>query len=323
MTRRVNPGTSDVMPKSRLTHKALPVAVVIGLLLTLHLYSPPRIGLWANVFYNSLHVPVFGLIAVSLYSIFADRLSWRKGVSLAFVLTCALGVLSEVAQIATSRDASLQDLFADCLGAAGFLAIFLAVTPPRDFSSGRRVAHAGVGLLVLAFSLSPLITVSAAYLERNLQRPVIANVDGKFGRVLTRVQNAEYLQVPASGGEPAYARITFGGGPWPGVAFHDVWPQWALYEEMVLNVGVEGEDTLDIHLRVHDVEHRKTNAFTDRFNRSFKLSPGDHELRISLTDLRDAPSGRVMNLDEISEVIVFGDASNAGRSFKLYSIHLD
>ena len=96
MTRRANPETSDVMPKSHSTARIIPVAVIVGLLLTLHLYSPPRIGLWANVFYDSLHVPVFGLIAISIYSILIGRLAWKVCLLVAFAGACALGRTAQV-----------------------------------------------------------------------------------------------------------------------------------------------------------------------------------------------------------------------------------
>lgn len=323
MTHRGNLETSDVMPESRSTTRVIPIAVILGLLLALHIYSPPRIGLWANVFYDSLHVPVFGLIAISIYSILVGRLAWRSCALIAFVSACGLGLLSEAAQIVTSRDASLKDLAADCLGAAGFLAVYLALRPPQPAPVQRRALYAGTGILILGFALAPLIHVSAAYIERNLQRPEIASFDGRFGRLLTRVQNADYQVVRGSGGDPAFARIVLGSGPWPGIAFHDVWPDWTKNESLVIALEVEGTDELDIHLRVHDVEHRETSAFVDRFNRSYKLMPGDHELRVALTDLREAPRDRSMNLAEIDELIIFSDASNAGRSFRIHNIYLE
>mgnify|MGYP001820251094 CR=1 FL=1 len=179
MTRRANPGTSDVMPESRSATRAIPIAVIAVLLLALQFYSPPRIGLWANVFYDSLHVPVFGLIAISLYNIFSRRLNWPKSLIAAFVVACLLGGLSEIAQIATSRDASWRDIVSNCLGAAGFLAIYVTLWPPHPTSGTKRCFNAGIGALILGVALAPLIHVSAAYAERNLQRPVIAHYGSK------------------------------------------------------------------------------------------------------------------------------------------------
>ncbi|MGB5630245.1 MAG: hypothetical protein WBM57_12805 [Woeseiaceae bacterium] len=270
-----------------------------------------------------MHVPVFGLIALSLYRIASQRLVWPKSVVVAFVGACAFGLLSELAQIGTSRDASLGDFVADCLGAAGFLAIYLALWPPLATSGSRRFFNAGAGALILGFALAPLMHVSAAYVERNLQRPVIANFDGMFGRQLIRIQHADYQVVPASADEPTFARLTLGSGPWPGIAFHDLWNDWTQYENLVVSLAIEGTDDLDLGLRVHDLKHRETKTFVDRYNRTFHLGPGEHELRIPLSDLQAAPRGRSMNLREIDELIIFSDASNAGRSFRIYGIRLE
>jgi VanZ family protein len=311
------------MPESRLSARVIPIAVIVALLLGLQFYSPPRVGLWANVFYDSLHVPVFGLIAVSLYFILSRHLDWPRSLVVAFASACLLGLLSEIAQIATSRDASWTDIVANCLGAASFLAIYVSIWPSQTTSAARRFLEAGVGVLVLGFALAPLIHVSAAYVERNLQQPVIADFDALFGRRLIRIQNAHYEVVPASANEPTFARVTLGSGPWPGIAFHDLWSDWTRNETLVINLAVEGTDELDLNLRVHDLKHREKKTFSDRFTRSFKLAAGDQEIRIALSDLRDAPRGRAMNMAEIEELIIFSDGSNPGRSFRIYGIHLE
>ena len=58
-----------------------------------------------------------------------------------------------------------------------------------------------------------------------------------------------------------------------------------------------GNQTLDLNIRVHDREHN--DAYTDRFNELFSLNAGAHELRISLSDLRNAPRGRKMDMSDI------------------------
>ncbi len=242
---------------------------------------------------------------------------------IALIATAVLGTLSEAAQIFTSRDASWRDLVADCIGAISFLAIFLAVHPTHKFSRIQRTMLLGVAVLLLGWVLAPLTITSAAFVERFSQFPTIVRFDSRFGRVLARAQNIEYQIISSHQGEPAHALITLRDKPWPGVAFHDVWPDWSGFNTLIIELGVNGDSPLAINVRAHDELHKSSKKFTDRFNRSYTLDPGRQSLRIPLTDLVNAPHGRLMDLTEMSELIIFSDASNAGRSFKLYDIRLE
>ena len=299
------------------------VSGVAALLLALHFFHPPAGGLWTQVFFDSLHVPVFGLISVFIFLIANTALTWQRAVVLALAVTLLLGALSEVVQIFTPRDASLRDLVADGVGAASFLAIFLALRPVKGLSVAKRTAFFGVAILLLGWVLAPLAVVSAAYTERFMQFPTIVGFDSRLGRVLTRTQNIDYRIVEQHQNEPAHALVTLQAKPWPGVAFHDVQPDWEDFATLVIDLAIDGDAALPINIRVHDQAHKKLNEFTDRYNRSFNLQPGSHTVRIPLVDLANAPRNRSMDLTRISEVIIFSDASNAGRSFRLYEIRLE
>lgn len=312
------PKTVDLQKKTLLL-----VSCVVGLLLTLHFFRPPAGGLWTQVFFDSLHVPVFGLVAILIYLMGDASSNWLRRAAISVAVASALGVLSEAAQIFTSRDASLRDLVADCVGAAGFLAIFLAIRPSLAFSIAQRFLLLGSAVLLLSWVLAPIAVTSAAYVERYSQYPAIVRFDSHFGRVLTRAQNIDYEIVAPEKLEAAHALVTLRDKPWPGVAFHDVWPDWSRYKTLVIELGVNEESPLQINVRAHDESHKSSNAFSDRFNRSYTLDPGRHVLRIPLTDLANAPRGRSMDLSRMSELILFSDASNAGRSFRIYEIRLE
>ena len=299
------------------------MAVIVGgLLLVLHFYSPKHPGLWSRTFFDSMHAPLFGVIAVTVFLLWAPNTDWRKRVLIAFVTACSLGLLSEAAQIVTARDASLGDFVVDCAGAAGFLALAIAVQGPGELGRSSRTGAAVFGTLLLAWVFSPLAIVSAAYLERNTQHPVIYDGGSLFSRPLTRVQNIEFHTVAESPKEPAHAVVAFHDAPWPGVAFHNLWPDWSAYSSLQIDLLVEGERPLNLNLRVHDRRHERIKAYSDRFTRAYELAPGRHTLSVAMRDLAEAPRDRRMDLTQISELIIFGTEAEAGRSFRLYEIRL-
>jgi len=318
------PAISVVLESFRQQQKAFVLtSCIAGLLLALHFFHPPAGGLWTQVFFDSLHVPVFGLIAVFIFLIADSRFVWVRSTVIALAATSSLGALSEVAQIFTPRDASWRDLAADIVGAACFLAILLATRRSIGFSRTQRMVLLAAAISVLCWVLAPLGIASAAYVERFSQFPKIVSFDGRFGRVLTRVQNIDYQIITRDQDAPPHALITLQDKPWPGVAFHDVWPDWSEFQTLIVELGVDGDSPLQISIRAHDEPHKFSKAFADRFNRTYTLDPGDHTLSIPLTDLIDAPRGRVMDLSKMSELIIFTDSTNPGRSFRLYEIRLE
>ena len=308
---------------SKRTRYLVLAAIIASLLYALLFYTPPYGGLWTQVFLNSLHVPVFGLIAVSIFVLWRPQRPWFRRAVTAFAITCLLGLISEVAQVATSRDASFSDFIADCLGAAGFLGVAIATLPGHELRWLRRTVAGGLGVVLLSWALTPLGLVSAAYIERNIQFPVIFTADSSFGRRLVRAQNIRYEVVKSADGEEAHAEISFLDAPWPGVALHDIWPDWRSYNTLVVDLAIDGESALALGLRVHDDAHRYSKRFNDRFNRTYDLDPGRHTLRIALSEVRHAPNSREMDLGKVSELIIFGTRAEAGRSFRLYGIRLE
>jgi VanZ family protein len=312
--------TSAHISRSRLILMTL---IVGGLLAALHLYRPQELGLWTRMFFDSLHVPVFGVVAVSIYLLWPTSASPLKRLGLAFGLSCLLGALSEAAQITTARDASAKDFIADCLGAAGFLAAIVTLTTPSPIHGAQRWATGLLSVLLLGWALSPLAAISAAYVERNAQFPTLFSPETRLGHLLIRKQNIRHEELTKTSEERPAARLTFRQAPWPGIAFHDLQPDWSAYERLTVELHVEGTQPLDVGLRVHDRAHEKIKVFSDRFNRTYSLEPGDHLISIPMSEIASAPRGRTMDLTNISELIIFGQEKDAGRTIRLYSIRLE
>lgn len=302
------------------------VVISAGLLLLLHLYEPPAAGLWTQTFFDSLHVPVFGIIALSLYVATGIWVNWGPAQRAVVVCIAAftLSILSEAAQIPGPRDASVKDLVSDWLGAAAALLLALAFTARDAVSRTRQIAFAVIGAAVLLVALSSFITVSVAYLERNFQKPLLVSFDSRFGRTFRRTQHATLQVAGDSTGTRKIGQITLEEGAWPGIVFHDVWPDWSSYSALVIEFGLDRDTPLDIHIRVHDRTHKLGDQpYKDRFNMTHELRPGLHVLRVPLEKILNAPQNRQMDLSRIDGIVIFCSPSNVGRSFQLAEIRLE
>ena len=301
------------------------LAFSAGLLLLLHFYVPAPSGLWTKSFLESLHVPIFAVVALSLFAATGLRRNWGPVQRAATVCTLviALAVLSEGAQMSGPRDASIEDLVSDWLGAGAALLFALALSRRHPFPPIARLGFTLAGLASCLIALWPLISVSAAYLERNLQQPVLISFDHHFGQTFRRAQHTtlDLRHDPATG--KTAGTVTLEEGAWPGLIFHDVWPDWRDYSALVVELGLEENAPLEINIRVHDRVHKLGDQpYNDRFNLSYELQPGRHTLRIPLEQIHNAPKGRKMDLSQIEGIVVFCSSEHAGRQFQLLEMRL-
>ena len=314
--------TADNPTKPRGT-LVLWAGVVLVPLLTLHFYVPTRSGLWIDTFLESLHFVVFGTIAIGLYGITPKRWSDRRRFTSAILASIALSLVSEAAQIPGSRDASFEDLVRDWLGTIFALLVVFASLPSSHYSRKSRITALLVAAMCLLWGFYPLAKVSLAFAERDRQLPILFTAEQSFGRSFLRKQNVHVLY-DAETGDSTCLQVTLGDGPWPGIAFHNIWPDWSAHPTLIVDIVNKQDDVLELQMRVHDRIHRKgKQPYEDRYNRGLTLSPGENSIRVDIADIENAPRGRRMNLEEIDELIVFAPRGLSGRSFCIRQIRLD
>ena len=162
-----------------------------------------------------------------------------------------------------------------------------------------------------------------AFIERNLQVPTLVSFESRFGDTFVQTKNADLRVIQSHKVDRKVGMVVLGKGSWPGVAFHDLWPDWRNYSTLVIDIAVDANEALELNVRVHDIEHGLTGqSFDDRFNTSFTLSPGTHALRIPLDAIQEAPKARKMDLTQVSALVLFSQAKYAGRTFTIHEISL-
>lgn len=298
-------------------------SIVVGLLFVVHFVSLSPDGLWLRTFYDSLHVPVFGVIAICILLVTPEHWGPRNRIVVTFTVVVGLSLLSELAQVPTNRDASFDDIISDWLGAAGFVCIASVFSRSLSIAKSRRGYLVLLGIVFITWPLLPLAKVSVAYAERAQMLPSLTRFDSRFAAILYQTQNAELTKQKNNKSGSVSANILLQDGRWPGISFNELWPNWQPYDELIIGLENPGTDKLAINVRVHDREHRGDQRYDDRFNRRVELAPGFQQIRIKLADVRDAPSSRQMNMANIEGLILFATNSETGRRFVLHEIRLD
>jgi VanZ family protein len=277
------------------TRRYLSLATAILLLVALHLFRPATSTLWLETLFDWMHVPVFALVAIGLFHALGE---WRANVNkanLAFLACAVLAVLSEAAQIPTSRDASWADILSNIIGAA----IGLLTIPTVTRRTKLKLISRSIAFILFVTSLSPLMRVSADYVERNRVFPII--YDG------TWPSREEFMSQRGMA-----------------VDFRNLYPNWREYQTLVVEVEVHSTDEFPLTVRVHDKQHlRGSQPHADRFNQRFLLKTGRNVLRIPLSDVESAPDKRPLDLSRIDGLVIFSAEDSAGHRVRLIGIRLE
>jgi len=289
--------------------------VVAALLLFVQLPIPPTYA--GRTIENAGHTPLFLVGTLFVLAILRHdfRLEGLRLYALAAVLCTAAGIASEAIQEPFRRDASWEDVLADSVGVLLALALHAFFDRRTAFRGATRAAALLIVAGCVTAYLAPVVTMVRAYVHRNAQFPVIADfrasIDSAWfvGYGTRRVMQDGVLDVE------------FEDAPFPGVSFHEPVPDWRPYKTLLIEVENPDEVPLNLGLRVHDIGHGRT--FADRFNRTFKLAPGERRtLEVALDDVQHAPRNRLMNMTQISDVTLFRGRNSGSHHLRLYSIRL-
>ena len=264
-------------------------------LVVLHLYRPKASNFWLETFFEWLHVPVFVIVALGLFHALG---SWRSNFNkaiLAFVAALVLAVLSEAAQIPTSRNASWSDIISNAVGAAiGLLAI-----PTVTGRTKLKFISRTIAIILIVISAIPLIPVSAAYVERNRVFPVIYHGDWP-----TR---GEFMTLRGMA-----------------IDFRNLYPNWRDYSTLSIDMDVLSDLPFQLTVRVHDKEHLKgSQPYSDRFNKQFDLYPGRNTIDIPLREIESGPTKRLMDLSRVDGLVLFSNQDEEEHTVRLNRVWLN
>jgi hypothetical protein len=306
---------------------------LIALVLGVSLPSWPKI---LGVLNNMAHAPVFGAFALIVLRL--ARISRSSGAArasdygIAFVFAIGVGGLVEIAQAFMDRDASLEDLGTDTLGAGcalGIAAAFDRQLWPARIRFAGRVAAAAAGLFCGLLALLPVGQAVIAYVDRAAAFPVVARFSSPRDLYFIGSGTARLsLQpLPARWARPdddLSLRIDFAAPVWPGISHEEPEPDWRGFSALVLDVTNPAETPLRLTVRVHDMVHDQ--RFEDRFNRAFEVPPSNRvALRIPIKDILAGPVHRSLDLEHIAGIVVFESSGSASisRHFFLTRIWLE
>ncbi|MDH3636785.1 MAG: hypothetical protein OES20_19020 [Gammaproteobacteria bacterium] len=234
------------------------------------------------------------------------------------VISLVLGGLIELSQYATDRTPDILDLVRDLTGvflALIFLGRYNGWLKRRPLNSLKTTV-----VILLVWLTIPLAKALADEIIAYRQFPVLANNDTPFE--LDRWGgNADIEIVQIDSTNLLKLQLT-PGKQYPGTGLVYFPGDWSGYKLLVIRLLNPAVEPLEMTIRVHDRAHETSFLYRDRFHQGFRIRPGWNDLEIELSEIEKAPEDRDMNMQQISELIVFTNRLTQNKTLFIDEIYL-
>lgn len=217
-----------------------------------------------------------------------------------------VGFCIEILQTYTGRDKSNYDILLDIVGAVIAFILF-----SRIFSESSNKVQALFTTLVFTLtvvSLYPMAINITDAINQRLDFPRLLTNDSKNELTRFKKGNVELdiIEKDITTTRKKVLSVTFKPAQYATISLESFNKDWTLYSYLNVSIYNPGQTSSVIILRVHDRTH-ETNGFNfkDRFNTRVKLNSGWNKLSIRLSDIKDSPVSREMDMDEVVGFMLF------------------
>jgi len=260
------------------------------------------------------HVGVFALFAVVLMSL--SRWSHWPARSRAVVVLLIIllsGALIELVQPLFGRSGSLRDVGQNLVGAAAGLSLYARA------GMWRRLTMSLVGILLVLALGGPALNLLDRALART-QFPILGDFESRLEhrRWSAGVPDGTIVRMGTRS-----LRVELEPGRYAGTMLQRSFGDWRGFAHLELSLYNPDVEPLPVTVSIRDQEHfRRGGEPQDRFDRRFTIEPGWNDLRIAIPEIRDAPAQRSLDLDDLSQMVIFTSELEYARLLYLDRVRL-
>jgi hypothetical protein len=279
-------------------------------------------------FQDSLHGPGFAFVTVLIVAFLRLFRHGAVNYRLAGLLAMSIGVLSEAAQVFFPRDASIEDLIADCLGVIAGLG-FVALLDPsvRKRLKRRNLIGAGIAtFFAIALTFIPTLFYGYAAISQWHAMP----------RILTFEENWEYAiyqqtwwtrpkrlsppeswpkthQVSALATETGRYRI---------LIRIETTPDWTANRSLNFVASSATQDSIKVQLivRQHPDKNRRRKGV---FRKTLEVDSTYKQFKIPLTEIMNAADNAPLDLGRVSSIAILAIDEKPNASIWLDDFYLE
>jgi len=238
------------------------------------------------------------------YTNWRTQTTFKRQLLEVLLLVFIVGGLVELIQGQIGREASWIDLGNDLIGGLAGVVFFSSVKNTLPFWN-LKCLQLGV-LLLIFWSFSPVAKVVIDDVIAREQFPLLSGFETPLevsrwsGSARRKVVNDIHFSGTSA------LQIQLSTHLYSGLGLKDFPRDWSAYRFVSLQVFNPDSEPLKLHFRIHDRYHYEhDNAYSDRFNTSFILSPGWNHLQVPLDKVAHAPKTRRLDLTHVAGMGVF------------------
>jgi hypothetical protein len=277
----------------------VPLVSLAALVVAQQLLEVPGDGRLVRGLENALHGPWFALVTWMLQLLFV-RLAEREAnvatLAIGFTMALVLALASEAVQLGQGRNASLDDVLLDMLGATAALALWAATVGMVSLRYATSLA-----VLLLTLSSAPLLSAVAVRSYQTHIAPTLVRFDQSVASWL-------YHSNSAAAVVDGLLVVHLADTRWPGITLPEPIADWRGYQSLV--VELELDEALELSVSVRLVGR-------DHVYRNVPLAPGTHAVSLDLPAMFDVERERV------SAVVIYSSAAFAGRTLRIRRVRLE
>ncbi len=274
--------------------------------------------------FDAGHFPLLAVFTAVCFLLLAGgRVArFRLGVAIFLGVLAALAV--ELVQPWIGRTSSVRDFL---IGLLGVFTTATAVWVWRRPGVGLRLFHVVVVTVLAMMVLRPTWHEFEAARWRRHNFPLLADFEEPVelrlwsprGNLLAVPSTMAPSNARSSSGESSM-QVKTARGQYGGALYTAGRQNWQGFESLVFDLYNPGE-AFSFLLRIDD-----TGDCTEResrFNRDYRVGTGWSSIRVALSDIREGPERRELNMREITRVIFLARRSSTARVFYLDHVRLE
>ena len=247
------------------------------------------------------HILFFAIMSLWLQALLQNKVAaWPsiRTFCALFLFVLFAGSLVEILQMfVDDRAPDFFDVLRNQLGCLLALAFF--IRPPLLSGLRRRFLQLGV-IVLMSAAIWPFARAVIDERQAANQFPRLSDFETPFERYrwVNIQQMREESAIVRHGGKAM--RVQLSTAKYSGVTLFYFPGDWRGYQTLHWSVYNPQPAGFVLNCRVHDVHHKEHGSeFSDRFNQQFVVQQGWNDLAVSLERVKNAPKGRVMDMQHI------------------------
>lgn len=256
--------------------------------------------------WNLGHIPLFiafGYFVLRHFPVLKNKSLWQQFAAMIF-LSCLVGGSIELLQDIVGRQASLQDVMLDVTG--GIIAVLLFSGHIRQSTSWLKVISTLLSVLLVLFAARSFVVSFWDEYKAREEFPLLADFENE--REIQRWSSIEKMEITDELARYGLKSLKLGltRRLYSGLELNYFPPDWSGFNFISMHVYNPESTVVSLTVSIFDDKHHANKyAYSDRYTNRFQLFHGWNEVKVSLSEVKQAPRTRLMNMHSVRGLRLF------------------